>query len=113
MRTELQLCEFGLTSEDKPGRAPAKTPTPLLTNSVEVDRMMRVKCKGGHRHVHLMFGRARAAAHYPAKFCMSLCKGMKRHARVDASGMLSTLIFEGRWDEVSEVTHVAEPWKKY
>ena len=63
--------------------------------------------------MQLMAGRARAAAHYPAKFCRALCKGMKRQARVDASGMLSTLILEGGWDEVSEVTHIAEPWMRY
>ena len=33
MRTDLDLCDFGLTSEDKLGRAPAKKPTSLLTNS--------------------------------------------------------------------------------
>ena len=60
-----------------------------------------------------MSGRARAAVHYPAKFCSALCKGMKRQARADASGVLSTLILEGGWDEVSEVAHVSEPWKKY
>ena len=67
MRTELHQCQFGLMSEDEIGRTPAKKPTSLLTNSVEVDRMMSVKRQGGHRHVHLMAGRARAAAHYPAR----------------------------------------------
>ena len=60
-----------------------------------------------------MAGRARAAAHYPAKFCRALRKGMKRQARVEASGMLSTLILEGGWDEVGDDTHVSEPWNKY
>ena len=45
MRAELDQCEFGLTSEDELGRAPAKKPTSLLTNSVEVFRTMGVKCK--------------------------------------------------------------------
>ena len=108
MRAELDQCEFGLMSEDELGQAPAKKPTPLLTNSVEVDRAMEVKCKGGHRHVQLMAGRARAAAHYPVKCSKSLCKGIWRQTKVDASGMLSTLILEGGWDEVSEVAHVAE-----
>ena len=89
MRTELDECEFGMTSEDELGRAPAKKPTSLLTNAVEVDRVMGVKCRRGNRHVHLMAGRARAAAHYPAKFCRALCTGMKRQAGVDANGMLS------------------------
>ena len=74
---------------------------------------MDVKCEGGHRHVHLMAGRARAAAHYPAKFCRSLCKVMKRQARVDASGSLSTWILENDRDEVSEVAHIEEPWKRH
>ena len=62
-RAELDQCEFGLTSEDEVGRAPAKQPTPLITNSVEVVRAMGVTCKGGHRHVQLMAGRARAVAY--------------------------------------------------
>ena len=78
MRTELDQCEFGLVSKDELGEAPAKKLTSLLTSSVEVDRMMSVKCRGKHRHVHLMSGRARAAAHYPANFGRALCKGMRR-----------------------------------
>ena len=112
MRTELDQCEFGHVSKDELGKAPAKKPTSLLTNSVEVDRMLSVKCQGGHRHVHIMSGRARAAAHYPAKCCSVLCKGMKRQAKFDASGMLSTLIMAGWHDEVGEVSHIPEPWKK-
>ena len=60
-----------------------------------------------------MAGRARAAAHFPAKFSRYRCKGMKRQARVNASGLLSTLIFKKEWDEVSEITRIQEPWKKY
>ena len=59
-----------------------------------------------------MAGRPRAAAHYPAKICRDLCRGMKRQARVDASGLLSTLMLESGRDEVSEVVHIEEPWKK-
>ncbi len=113
LRAELDQCEFGLTSKDELGEAPAKKPTSLLTSSVEVHRTMGRKCQGGHRHVHLMAGRARAAAHYPAKFCKALCKGMRRQAKVDASGLMSTLILEFDRDEVSEVVHIEEPWKRY
>ena len=74
---------------------------------------MGVKCQGGHRHVHLMAGRAKAAAQYPPKFCRALCKGMKRQARVDASGMMSTSILNAASDEIGEVSHTEEPWKRY
>ena len=57
--------------------------------------------------------RARAAAHFRAKFCKALCKGMRRQAKVDASGMLSTMVMEGVQDEASEVMHVPEVWKTY
>ena len=42
-----------------------------------------------------------------------MCKGMKRRARVDASGTLSALIVDGWHDEVGEMSHVPESWKKY
>ena len=38
MRTELDQCEFGPLCQDEQGKAPAKKPTSLLTNSREVDR---------------------------------------------------------------------------
>ena len=100
-------------SEDELGRAPAKKPTSLLTNSVEFDRAMGIKCRGGRRRVHLMAGRTRAAAHYLVKCCKSRCKGMRRQAKVDASDMVSMLTREGGWDDVNEVTNIAEPWKNY
>ena len=113
MRTELDQCEFGLTSKDEQGEAPAKKPTSLLTNSVQVHRTMGMKCRGGHRHVHLMAGRARAAAHSPATFCRALCKGMRRQEKVDASELLSALITGSHSDEAGEVTHVPETWRRY
>ena len=60
-----------------------------------------------------MAGRAKAAAHFPAKFSKALCKGMRRQARVDASGMLSTLVLSAVSDKVGEISHIQEPWKKY
>ena len=113
MRTELDQCEFGLMSKDELGEAPAKKPTSLLTNSVEVDRTMSRKCRGGHRHVHLLAGRARAVAHYPAKFCKALCKGMMPQARADAGDIFSTKVTDTVDDWANEVTHVPESWQRY
>ena len=48
MRAELDQCEFGLVAKDGLGEALAKKATSFLTNSVEVGRMMGVKCRGGH-----------------------------------------------------------------
>ena len=38
---------------------------------------------------------------------------MKRQARVDASGLLSTLILVAGREEVGKVTNCPGPWKKY
>ena len=74
---------------------------------------MGVKFRGGHRHVHLMAVMALAAAHLLPKCCRALCKGMRRQAQVDASGMLSTMIVGGFQEEVSEVTHVRDTEQRF
>ena len=112
-RTELDQCEFGLMSTDELGSAPARKPTSLLTNSVEVHRTMGRKCRGGHRHVHLMKGRAKAAAQYPPEFCRALCRGMRRQARVDVGNMMSALIVQDFTDEIGQISHVPEKWQKF
>ena len=62
------LCMFGLRSKDKLGEAPAKKPTKFMTNSVEIHKMLNHQCDGTcHRHVHLMEGRAKAAAASPGR----------------------------------------------
>ena len=75
-------CEFGLMSEDKWDRAPAKNPTRFLTNSPHVGEALAARCqnarreaKGQHRHVQLIQGRARAAQVYPQKLCEAMVRG--------------------------------------
>ena len=60
-------------------------------------------------------GASPGAAHYPAKFCRVLCKGMRRQARVDAWDVMSVKVIHGNGyvDDVGEVTHVPEHWHTY
>ena len=84
------LCMFGLRSKDKVGEAPAKKPTKFMTNSIEVYKVLNVKCDGKcERHEHLMEGHAKAAAIYPRKLCRSVLHGTMRQMRVDRGNLMS------------------------
>ena len=49
-----------------------------MTNSWILARHLdKFKCGGGHRHVHLLSGRAAKAAIYLDKLCSTICKGIK------------------------------------
>jgi hypothetical protein len=62
---EAHMCAFGMQSKDKHVPGYAKKPTIFLTNSMMSAKALGRICPGNHRHVHLMEGRARAAAIYP------------------------------------------------
>ena len=73
--TQLHMCAFGMTARDELGEAPVYKPTQLVSNVMPILQMMERKCPGGHRHVHLLSGKAAKAAIYPSKFCSALLDG--------------------------------------
>ena len=75
MIAEADLCQFGMMSKDEEGWGHAKKPTRFMTNSVEMYKTLNRKCKGEHRHVHLIDGRAKAAEVYPKKLCRAILRG--------------------------------------
>lgn len=81
MQVDLHMCAFGMTAEDQLGCAPVYKPTRLLTNSEAIAGYMRRRCGGGHRHVHLVGGRAATAAKYPDEFCDALLRGVQVEVR--------------------------------
>ena len=62
---EAHMYIFGMQSQDKHGPGHAKKPTGSLTNVILSARALSRRCPENHRHVHLMEGRARAAAKDP------------------------------------------------
>ena len=58
------MCQYGLKSRDQWGEGLVEKGTYLMTNSATIARRMAKRCQGGHRHVHLIEGRAAAAAKY-------------------------------------------------
>ena len=75
----LHMCQFGLTSRDSEGPGLAKKPTRVLTNLPSVAGMIDRKCQGGHRHVTLLDGKAKAAAAYTEEFCNSIIEGVEMY----------------------------------
>ena len=75
-QVEFDFCCFGMKSEDELGVGMVKKRTRVLTNSEFVARGLgKAQCKGDHRHVHLVHGRAAACQVYPAAFCRAVCRG--------------------------------------
>ena len=67
-RATCHMCAFGMQARDDQGTDAVMKPTGILTNSTAIYDKMNVQCRGGHRHVHLVNGRAAKAAEYPIPF---------------------------------------------
>ena len=78
---EAHMCAFGMQSRDRHGPGYAKKPTRFLTNSVVSAKALSRRCPNNHRHVHLMEGRARAAAIYPQELCRTICRATLEQAK--------------------------------
>ena len=76
-KREGHMCPHSMTSEDKQGTAPVLKPTSWVSNSSAVLSEVALKCEGGHRHVHLTHGRARAAQVYPEHLCYAILRGLR------------------------------------
>ena len=86
LMVRLDMCRYGMTSCDQDGVAPVYKPTRLLTNVGPIAEIMAKTCLGGHRHVHLISGRAKAAAIYPQALCRQMIRGYQiwENCRVQA-----------------------------
>ena len=84
-KTVAHMCRYGMQSSDEQGSGKAKKPTGFLTNSMMLKDCLGLKCLGGHRHIQLMGGRARACQVYPDKLCKYILKGIRNellHSRI-------------------------------
>ena len=73
----VHMCRFGMKSQDEEGVGLVKKPTGFLANSEHLKDQLSRKCLGGHRHVQLIGGRAKACQVYPEKLVRSICKGIQ------------------------------------
>ena len=76
-QVEFDFCAYGMKSTDEVGSGLVKKRTRVMTNAERVaTELAKAQCKGDHRHVRLLNGRAAACQVYPAAFCRAVCRGM-------------------------------------
>jgi hypothetical protein len=81
--TVAHICAYGLMSTDAVGEGLVKKPIGFMTNSPEISEQFAELCRGGHRHVHLLDGRAKEAAKYSEGLCKAICKGTRKQINCD------------------------------
>ena len=58
-----------------------KKPSGFMTNAGAIAENLGIQCPGGHRHVHLLNGRAKRAEVYPDELCVIIFKGLVSQLR--------------------------------
>lgn len=86
-KTNTHMCRFGMNSENEVGVGVVKRPTGFRANSEHVREQSSRKCMGGHRHVQLMSGRARACQVHAEMLVRAILKGIKQELK--HSGILA------------------------
>ena len=83
--TNTHMCRFGMKSENEIGIGLFKKPTGFLTNSEHVREQLSKKRMGGHRHVQVMSGRARACQVCPEMLVRAILGGVKQELKHSGS----------------------------
>ena len=86
-KTATRMCTFGMRSQDEHGLGLVKKPTGFLTDSPHLRNQLNKQCLGGHRHVQLVGGRAKACQVYPKGLCRAILRGIK--AELTNNGLLA------------------------
>ena len=107
-KTIAHMCRYGMKSTDESGGGRVKKPTGFLTNSHVLADQLSKKCMGGHRHIQLVGGRARACQVYPEKLCRSILRGIRNE--LVNSGIVKPMA--GDMLNVSQETHEPEEYSE-
>ena len=73
----LDQCEYGLIRCDEYGEGRAKKGIRVITNLSHARVTLTKRCSGGHRHVHLLHGRAKKAQEYPRALYMAMVEALR------------------------------------
>ena len=91
---QADLCAHGMVQTDALGEAPVKKPTKFMTNSEAIGAEVGKRCCGGHRHISLVGGRAKAAQKYPKGLCDAVVRGLEKQMRLDGEDLKENLAKE-------------------
>ena len=87
-RAKVDMCAYGLKTDDKWGEGFAMKPTGLMSNMESIIEGMPRRCRGDHRHIHLLERKAAAAAQYPHAFCKQIVKCIEIQELIEGGAMI-------------------------
>ncbi|CAK9017766.1 Retrovirus-related Pol polyprotein from transposon TNT 1-94 [Durusdinium trenchii] len=93
IQVEGPMCRWGMKATDQQGEGFVRKETRYLTNSVAIAAALSGQCNGGHRHVHLVNGRARQAQKYPPRMVAAILRAIRQE--LQWRGELNELSVEG------------------
>ena len=71
------MCRWEIISEDAKGLGYVRKETQFVTNSRTLAELLNGTCEGGHRHAHLINGRAKFQV-YPPKLVEGVLKAVRQ-----------------------------------
>ena len=107
------MCQFGMVQVDKDGPGLIKKPTKFMTNCGKVAEALAVRCEGGHRHISLIGGRAKAAQEYPKELCKTVIKALRAQLAQDRQTVIAHM-HNGKtlYDKLSEARSASKSQNK-
>ena len=105
MEANADQCQYGLMTQDTWGEGFAMKPTKFLTNSIAIQANLSRRCCGGHRHIPLLGGKAKAAGICPTPLLDSILDATHMEAQ---RGREENLMLLGRLDVGTDMCDPAE-----
>ena len=77
------MCTFEMTQTDSEGIGHIKKTTNFMTNAECIANRLDQRCKGDHRHIQLISGRAKHAEIYPDQLHQAILTGLIEQMKAD------------------------------
>ena len=92
-RVRCDQCLFGQVSVDRRGHVgPARKATGFLTNDECIAEVLNRRCYGGHEHIQLLGGRAKACERYPPRLVSAILRALRRSMQLAGCGCAEGLV---------------------
>ena len=86
-RVRCDQCQFGMTSVDDAGNVGlARKATGFMTNDAYIAEAVDRRCFGGHDHIQLLNGRAKACEKYPPRLVAATLRALRQSMRAAGCG---------------------------
>ena len=96
-RVRHDQCQFGMTSVDGAGNVgPAREATGFMTNDEYIAEAVNRHCFGGHDHIQLLSGRAKACEKYSPRLVAAILRALRQSVRAAGCGQAQRTVGRDR-----------------